>query len=236
MTRPVLEAALAGGPLPDLAAVSTEVLEAELRELARQHGAAAAPLLRRLADGAADKSVRKSARRALYRLAQAGMAPAAAGTRPRTGPLLRLRPSSSGWLPRIRGSPMCDEPGIVVEAIAADWIRFGLEGDRARLVDLYAGDAIFFGSLPNMYTGRSGVAEYFEVAPLTALKTVRFDWQAISFVTPSVINAGGLAYFGMEQEGEPISWRFGISWMLVKSEGRWLIAAHHASRRELLPA
>lgn len=127
---------------------------------------------------------------------------------------------------------MRDDPEIVVEAIAADWIRFGLVGDRVRLVDLYADDAIFFGSLPNMYTGRSGVAEYFEVAPLTALKTVRFDWQAVSFVTPSVINAGGLAYFGMELDGQPITWRFGISWMLVRSGARWLIAAHHASRRE----
>ena len=103
MTRPVLEAALAGGPLPDLAAVSTEVLDAELRELARQHGAAAAPLLQRLADGAADKSVRKSARRALYRLQQAGVA---AEPRTRTGPLIRREPerATAAWLSGIDGS------------------------------------------------------------------------------------------------------------------------------------
>ena len=69
VTRPALEAALAGGPLPDLTAVPADVLEAELREAG---AAASAPAPRRcssgLADGAPDKCVRKSARRALYRL------------------------------------------------------------------------------------------------------------------------------------------------------------------------
>ena len=124
------------------------------------------------------------------------------------------------------------DPGTVVDEIAADWIRYGLAGDRVRLVNLYKDDAIFFGALPNMYVGRSGVAGYFEVAPLSALTTVRFDWQAVRFITQSVINAGGLAYFGMDLDGEAITWRFGISWMLVKSGAHWQIAAHHASRRE----
>lgn len=124
------------------------------------------------------------------------------------------------------------DPRVVVDEIAADWVRLGLSGDRAKLVDLYQEEAIFFGSLPDMYSGRRGVAEYFEVAPLTALKSVRFDWLEARFIAPSVINAGGLVYFGMELEGEAINWRFGMSWVLVKSETRWQIASHHASRRE----
>ena len=129
MTRPVLEAALAGGPLPDLTAVSTEVLEAELRELARQHGAAAAPLLQRLADGAAVKSVRKSARRALYRLQQAGVA---AEPRTRTGPLIRREPerATAAWLSGIDGS-----------GSRAGWIVFeGGLGGGLRLCSLILND------------------------------------------------------------------------------------------------
>ena len=125
------------------------------------------------------------------------------------------------------------DPRAVVDEIAADWVRLGLAGDRLRLSDLYKDDAIFFGSLPNMYSGRSGVAEYFEAASLAALKSVRFDWLDVRFITSSVINAGGLAYFGMELDGEPVSWRFGISWVLVRAGDRWQIASHHASRREL---
>src|SRR4030095_10917701 len=106
VTRPALEAALAGGPLPDLTAVPADVLEAELRELGRQHGAGAAPLLQRLADGAPGEGVRESARRALYRRPQAGVASAATGPRPPTGPLIRRQPerATAAWLSGIDGS------------------------------------------------------------------------------------------------------------------------------------
>ena len=135
MTRPALEAALAGGPLPDLTAVSADLLEAELRELGRQHGAAAAPLLQRIADGAADKAVRKSARRALYRLAQAGVmlpAPAASQPRPRAGPLIRREPerATAAWLSGIDGS-----------GSRAGWIVFeGGLGGGLRLCSLILND------------------------------------------------------------------------------------------------
>jgi hypothetical protein len=72
-----LDAALAGGPLPPLAAVSSPVLDLALRALAKRHGAAAVPLLERLAGAAADKEHRRAARRALYRLEQSGLPRAA---------------------------------------------------------------------------------------------------------------------------------------------------------------
>ena len=72
-----LDAALAGGPLPALAAVSSPALDLALRALAKRHGAAAVPLLERLAGAAADKEHRRAARRALYRLEQSGLARAA---------------------------------------------------------------------------------------------------------------------------------------------------------------
>jgi hypothetical protein len=72
-----LDAALAGGPLPALAAVSSPVLDLALRALAKRHGAAAVPLLERLAGAAADKEHRRAARRALYRLEQSGLPRAA---------------------------------------------------------------------------------------------------------------------------------------------------------------
>ena len=127
------------------------------------------------------------------------------------------------------------DPKTIVSSLAADWARLGLAGDVGGLVNLYKDDAIFFGSLPNMYFGLSGVAEYFRVTSLTSLKSVRFDWQEARFIAPSVINAGGLVHFGMEIESVPISWRFGMSWTLVRSGANWKIAAHHASRRELQP-
>lgn len=129
--------------------------------------------------------------------------------------------------------PGADNSAAVVEELAAVWARLGLAGEVEQLVDLYSDDAIFFGSLPAMFAGRSGVAQYFRTASLSSLKSVRFDWQQVTFIAPTVISAGGLVFFGMEVDRELLSWRFGIVWVLVRSDEGWKIAAHHASPREL---
>jgi hypothetical protein len=98
-----LEAARAGGPLPDLAAVPPAAMEDALRALGREHGAGAVPLLTRLADSGA-KAVRKAARRELYRLAQAGLAaPAPAAP---AAPLVRREAMRAveAWASGIDGS------------------------------------------------------------------------------------------------------------------------------------
>jgi hypothetical protein len=81
-----LETALGGGDPPALARVSAAALDDALRALVKRHGAAALPLLERLADAAPDKDHRRAVRRALYRLEQSGLRPprpaAAALTRP----------------------------------------------------------------------------------------------------------------------------------------------------------
>ena len=69
-----LEGALAAQGLPDLVGYTAEVLDGALQALVKRHGAAAAPLLRTMADRARTKAIRKAARRAIYRLAQAGIA------------------------------------------------------------------------------------------------------------------------------------------------------------------
>ena len=132
-----LEAAMGGGPLPDLAGCSAAELDVALRELGRRHGATAAPLLRRLADEAAEKDARKTARRELYRLAQAGVSlPAAPGpmARPLAGPLIRRAPerATAAWLSGIDGS-----------GSRAAWIVFeGGLGGGLRLCSLILNDEV----------------------------------------------------------------------------------------------
>ena len=81
-----LEAALRDASPPALPAGRDADLDEALRVLARRHGAAAVPLLERLATTALGKEQRRAARRALYRLEQAGQrpvrAPAATAVRP----------------------------------------------------------------------------------------------------------------------------------------------------------
>src|SRR5262249_36818572 len=100
----VLERALESDAPPALDSCPASVLDAALRELVRRHGAAAAPLLRAPADRGPSKDVRKVAKLAIYRLAQAGVAvpPSPAATRP-----VIARPRERAvraWLSGIDGS------------------------------------------------------------------------------------------------------------------------------------
>ena len=98
-----LEAHLAGG-LPDLGGTPEATLDAALRALVKQRAAEAAPLVRRLADQATDKTARKSARRALYRLTQAGIPVPAAAPAPAVVVRRERERPVRAWLSGIDGS------------------------------------------------------------------------------------------------------------------------------------
>ncbi|HUG37035.1 MAG TPA: hypothetical protein VML54_08815, partial [Candidatus Limnocylindrales bacterium] len=129
--RAALEEALHGGSLPALDGVSESRLDGALRDLVRRHGAAAAPLVRRLADAATPKAARKVARRALYRLGQAGV---------------ELPPSSAAAITPIFRQPREQAvrawlSGIDGSGSRAVWIVFegGMGGER-RLCSLILND------------------------------------------------------------------------------------------------
>jgi hypothetical protein len=136
MVETALEALVGGAPADEavdaaVATIPAADLPEALRRLARQHGAAALPLLRRCLErraewaiaaagalatlplaesadalraieGRADsKAVRTAARRALYRLRQAGVSPAAPAPPPAAGP--RARPAQA-WMSAVDGT------------------------------------------------------------------------------------------------------------------------------------
>ena len=103
--RGVLDAALAAGALPDLAAAPEAAVDAALRALGRERGADAVPFLTRLASEGAGKAARKAARRELYRLAQAGVVVEAAPA-PAPPPLVRREAvhAVEAWVSGIDGA------------------------------------------------------------------------------------------------------------------------------------
>jgi len=126
-----LEGALDAVRLPDLSGHSAETVEGALQAFVKRHGAAAAPLLRALADGASLKSARKAARRAIYRLEQAGIAVPAAPAEP-AGPVIKRRAEAAvrAWLSGIDGT-----------GSRAAWILFeGGLGGQLRLCSLILND------------------------------------------------------------------------------------------------
>jgi hypothetical protein len=128
----VLETALGGDTLPALGSVSAVALDGALRALVKQRGAAAAPLLERLADAAPDKEQRRSARRALYRLEQSGLRPARAIAATPARPVVTREAEHPvrAWLSGIDGS-----------GSRAVWILFeGGLGGGLRLCSLILND------------------------------------------------------------------------------------------------
>jgi hypothetical protein len=105
--RAALEAAVAGASLSStlgvLLAAPESALDAALRDFATTHGAAAVPVLAALAEDPAARGVRRVARRALYRLSQKGITPAA---KPPPRPVVerRMERPVRAWLSGIDGT------------------------------------------------------------------------------------------------------------------------------------
>ena len=127
-----LEAALAGGDPPAVARMSPAALDDALRALVKRHGAAALPLLDRLADAAPDKDHRRAVRRALYRLEQSGLRPPRASAAAPARPVVTRAAEHPvrAWLSGIDGS-----------GSRAAWILFeGGLGGGLRLCSLILND------------------------------------------------------------------------------------------------
>jgi hypothetical protein len=102
--RAALDAALTGGAtLAELGGLGDDVLEPVVAAFADDHADAALPVLTRLAGPGADRAVRRAAKRALYRLAQRGIAPAAP-TAPRPVVERQAERATRAWLSGIDGS------------------------------------------------------------------------------------------------------------------------------------
>jgi hypothetical protein len=128
-----LEESLDARELPDVVGFPVEVLEAALQALVKQHGAAAGPLLRALAEGARAKTARKAAKRAIYRLTQAGIAVPPSPEAP-AGPVIRRHAERAvrAWLSGIDGT-----------GSRAVWILFeGGLGGQLQLCSLILNDEV----------------------------------------------------------------------------------------------
>jgi hypothetical protein len=105
--RAALEAALAGAPLSTtvatLAGAPEDVADAALRDFAATHAATALPVIAALVEAPAARGLRRVARRALYRLAQKGVAaPPRTAARPVVG--RRAERPARAWLSGIDGT------------------------------------------------------------------------------------------------------------------------------------
>jgi uncharacterized protein (TIGR02246 family) len=117
----------------------------------------------------------------------------------------------------------------VVSGILERWAAAFGKLDAAALASLYSKSAFFFGSNPNLYRGRDGVAAYFNGLPRWVSPSVQFADVSTAPVGPDMINVAGTASFEVEAGAEPLSVK--ITWVIVREDGDWKIASHHVSSK-----
>ena len=108
------------------------------------------------------------------------------------------------------------------------WSEAFARADADALASLYTEDALFFGSMPDLYLQRSGVRRYFETLPKGYEGAAFGETHAVE-IGHDVIASAGFVTFTGERDGKHFSLLYRMSWTLVRTGAEWRIASHHAS-------
>ncbi len=116
-----------------------------------------------------------------------------------------------------------------IEALHAQWIEAFNAHDLDRHMDLYTEDALLFGSVDELKTGREAIRAYFAGrGPKVHVKSYPFPH--ITHVVPDVAITAGHVDFA--DGHSPMPYR--LTWTLFRQGDNWRIAQHHGSPQHAL--
>jgi ketosteroid isomerase-like protein len=115
----------------------------------------------------------------------------------------------------------------IVSSIMERWAASFNQLDAGALASLYSKHAFLFGSNPNLYRGRDGVAAYFNGLPRWKSPTAQFTDVVTTPVGADVINVAGKVSFVFDERALSVK----ITWVCVREDGEWRIVSHHVSSR-----
>ena len=119
-----------------------------------------------------------------------------------------------------------EEAGAVVD----QWSAAYSANDREALVKLYAPDALLLGTTDPVATrGAEEIRKYFVALEKGGRKNTIVEKNPIVLSESVVVVAGFYDFARKEQNYEPRPSRFTM--VLVKRDGKWMIAHHHSSPR-----
>ncbi|MET4800617.1 nuclear transport factor 2 family protein [Bradyrhizobium sp. LB11.1] len=124
---------------------------------------------------------------------------------------------------------MSNEADTIVSAIIAKWCAGFATLDAATLSSFYSRNAFFFGSNPQLYRGRDGVADYFNGLPRWRKPSAVFSEVNAAQAGPGLINMAAIVSFDLAGERPEFSVK--MSWVILREDGDWKIVNHHASSR-----
>jgi len=121
-------------------------------------------------------------------------------------------------------------PAEEASAIVDQWSATYSANDRDALVKLYAPDALLLGTTDPVATrGTEDIRKYFAALEKGGRKNTIKEKDVIVLGPEAVVVAGFYDFARREQNYEPRPSRFTM--VVVKRDGRWMIAHHHSSPR-----
>ena len=121
----------------------------------------------------------------------------------------------------------------VVDAIIGRWSDAFARLDTDAIAALYSEHAMFYGSVPTLFRGRAGVADYFNNLPPMPSRSVAFADLVVEPIGDDILNMAGRATFLRGAEMPPLDVK--ITWIIVREQqarpeaGGWHIISHHVS-------
>lgn len=121
-------------------------------------------------------------------------------------------------------------PADEANAVIDRWSATYSSNDRDALVNLYAPDAILLGTTsPVISKGTEAIQKYFEALPGSGRRNVIGERHTIVLGDHAVIGTGFYTFSRVAENDTPRPSRFTM--LVVKRDGKWMIAHHHSSPR-----
>lgn len=119
-------------------------------------------------------------------------------------------------------------PAEDANAVIDNWSATYSANNRDALVDLYTPDAILLGTTsPVISEGAEGVRKYFQELPGSGRKNTIVERRTIVVSDTCVVGTGFYNFARAAENDTPRPSRFTM--VVVKRDGRWMIAHHHSS-------
>lgn len=121
-------------------------------------------------------------------------------------------------------------PAEEANAVIDRWSATYSANDRDALVKLYTPDAILLGTTsPIVSKGTEGLQKYFEALPGSGRKNAITERYTIVLNDDAVVGAGLYTFSRAAENDTPRPSRFTM--LVVRRDGKWMIAHHHSSPR-----
>ncbi|WP_193760226.1 SgcJ/EcaC family oxidoreductase [Bradyrhizobium yuanmingense] len=119
-------------------------------------------------------------------------------------------------------------PAEEANAVINQWSVTYSANDRDALVDLYAPDAILLGTTsPVISEGKEAIRRYFQELQGSGRKNTIVERRTIVLSETSVVGTGFYNFARATENDAPRPSRFTM--VVIKRDGRWMIAHHHSS-------